>query len=348
MEDQPLASALSRDDILFEVCEQFFAGKSADEIARAVAADKEVPFNRTQVYPALRAAVRRGFLLFNPPADRSLAQRLADRYGARLDQVRVLNVSGPAGLVHVAAAGGDLALTLVKELAQKRKRKQVHIGLGAGYTTMNVARRMGQRLRTEGDCPNLCLHALSSGFSVADPLVAPVASFSFFTEALVEVQYVGLFAEAVVRWENYEQVKQLPGVEESFKRRKEIDVVITSLASADDDGGLLNMFMRNDKAGERELRKAKWVGDVQFRPFSATGPILVDTHIRAVTLFEIADLVEMAKRSDKHVILIAGPARGTRGAKARALRCLLKEPSLRVWTHLVTDVATARAVLDGD
>src|SRR4051794_39062052 len=144
MEESPAPSALSREDVLFEVCQRFLAGESADAIAGAVAAAKGVAFNRTQVYPALREAVRRGFLLFNPPQTAWLSQRLADTYKSRLERIRVVNVSGPESLPLVAAAGGDLAVELIKELGKKKKGKRVHVGLGAGYTSMNAARRMGQ------------------------------------------------------------------------------------------------------------------------------------------------------------------------------------------------------------
>ncbi len=260
----------------------------------------------------------------------------------------MLNVKGDAALERVAEAAADLALSLIKQLraGQKDNAEPVHVGFGAGYTTMIAARRLGYRLRTESDVPKLTLHALSSGFLVKDPLLAPVAFFSFFNEACVDVQYVGLFAEAVVPWAGYERVKTIPGVRESFQAAKDVELVITSMASADDETGLLNMFMTYDPKGLKRLQKAGWMGDVQFRPFSRKGAIMVDSGIRAVTVFELADFVKMAQTPNRHVVLVCGPASRSKVSKAPALRCLLEETDLRVWTHLVTDVVTAQKVLE--
>ena len=49
-------------------------------------------------------------------------------------------------------------------------------------------------------------------------------------------------------------------------------------------------------------------------------------------------------REDKYVVLVSGTT-STGGTKARALRPLLTEPSLRVWSHLVLDQPTAKEVI---
>ena len=38
-----------------------------------------------------------------------------------------------------------------------------------------------------------------------------------------------------------------------------------------------------------------WKGDVQFRPYTAHGPLIDECPVRAVTLFELPELVEMAR-----------------------------------------------------
>ncbi len=86
------------------------------------------------------------------------------------------------------------------------------------------------------------------------------------------------------------------------------------------------------------------MGDVQNLPFSATEPILNVGH-RAVTLFEIEELVAMAKRRNRHVVLISPPCPTCGRTRAKALLPLITEEKLRVWTHLVMDMPTARALL---
>jgi DNA-binding transcriptional regulator LsrR (DeoR family) len=210
-----------------------------------------------------------------------------------------------------------------------------------------VARRLALRLRTEFSGPDLVLHALSSGFDITDPLRAPVAFFGSFQNLPMKVDYFGLFVSAAVPWNMYEDVKTQPGVRESFEHAPEVDIVVTSLASAADEHGALNRFLRhwsNEALGD--LMRQGWVGDVQYLPYSTKAPITVGSGVRAVTLFELADLVAMVRSGDKHVVLIGGPCGECAVSKTEALRPLLEEPNLRVWSHLVLDSGTAEQLLE--
>ena len=101
-----------------------------------------------------------------------------------------------------------------------------------------------------------------------------------------------------------------------------------------------------------ELAKKGWVGDVQFRPYSAKGAIQLASGIRAVTLFELDELVELAarnlkqKKSDKHVFLVVGPCLDCSRLKTDALVPLLANPKLRAWNHAVIDLQTAKSLLE--
>jgi hypothetical protein len=86
------------------------------------------------------------------------------------------------------------------------------------------------------------------------------------------------------------------------------------------------------------------VWNVQYRPFTASGPVEEGPNeLRAVTVFELKGLAELAKDRDKEVILMGrqcGQCPQAR-ARARALRALLRNPSLKVFSRLVLDRATA-------
>jgi hypothetical protein len=64
-------------------------------------------------------------------------------------------------------------------------------------------------------------------------------------------------------------------------------------------------------------------------------------------VFELEDLVERAKDRSKEVILMARQCGlcDHPPARARALRALLSNPSLRVFSRLVLDQATATELL---
>ena len=119
-----------------------------------------------------------------------------------------------------------------------------------------------------------------------------------------------------------------------------------ALASRKDSHGDLNTFLRDEKQGQQLLRRHKWVGDVAYRPYSAKGPILQSTPTRAVTLFELSELVALSRQQDKHVVLASGPCRRCGRTREDALLPLLKNRQLKLWTHLVMDLGTAENLIN--
>jgi len=330
---------------------------AAAAVAKWLKEEGREDLTRERIYPLFWEAARRNFLLLKPPREEYLAQQIVRRYQLGeyeefKDRLQVINVRGEESPKHVCHVGADLVLTLVDRLARKGK-KRVHIGLGAGYSTMWVAQRLAQRVYSDLKCPDLVLHALTSGgFLVDQPYKAPITYFSYFNGALPKVDYVSLFSETVVSDDEYERVRRNPGVQKSFALAQEIDIVFTSFASATDEDGMLGQFldiMIREGALPAEaldkLKQAGWIGDVQFRPYSEEGAITRECPVRVVTLFELADLVRLANTPDKYVVLVAGPCGQCGRLKDDALRPLLKNTSLRMWTHLVTDVDTASALL---
>jgi hypothetical protein len=73
--------------------------------------------------------------------------------------------------------------------------------------------------------------------------------------------------------------------------------------------------------------------------------MLEECPVRAVTLFELSDLVRLARTEGKYVVLLGGPCGECGHTKTPALLPLLSEPDLRLWTHLLTDVETAKELL---
>jgi hypothetical protein len=215
---------------------------------------------------------------------------------------------------------------------------------------MLVARYLADRLRAIDTPPPVVLHALSSGFSVPEPATAPVTFIGFF-HGIPGFEARGLFGPPYVRADEWERTRASEGVREAFAERDLLHVVITSLASKLDEHGELNRLMKlYDEPGQQSRtlldHEEQRVGDVMYRPFSLRGPITRDTHIRAVTLFELTELVEFASDADKAVILVSGPCGSCDRHRDDALMPLLTVPELAVWSHLVTDEQTASKCLD--
>jgi len=347
------------DEIVFAVCSAFLKGRSpgqiangdtSPDIAAVVRAHGRPKLTRESIYPLVAEGIKRKYLLLCPPIEQSLTAALAGQYHVDPARVRVVAARRQAANEQVTAAGADLVVELIEKLSAEGKRP-VHLGLGAGWTSLRVAQRLAQRMRSPMRCEGLVLHALSSGFDVSDPLRSPTSFFGLFADVPVPVEYVGLFVSAAVPSSKYPALRRQPDMQESFDRAKEVDIVVTSLASADDAHGALNRFLgRWQEDALDELGEQGWVGDVLYMPYSTTGPIKVRQGMRAVTLFELSDLVAMAASGTRYVVLLGGPCGNGECArtKTQALRPLLREPTLRVFTHLVLDAGTASELLRPD
>jgi hypothetical protein len=81
-------------------------------------------------------------------------------------------------------------------------------------------------------------------------------------------------------------------------------------------------------------------------PYTADGPVVEKgKELRAVTIFELKDLVQAAGEKNRHVILMARQCGICGCTRAQALRPLLTNPNLKVFSTLVMDGATARELL---
>lgn len=335
---------------VFRACEMFLREKQrgrrigASEIAKWLQSENQ-SCSREQVYELLNDGIDIGYLKLCPPIEVSLSRQMARNFRFEEEQMQVLDVIGPSLEEHLAQAAAERIVERIGKL--KEQNKDVHIGFGAGMTTYLVAGALARLLQYEPDLPQITIHALSSGFSLERPQTAPVAFFSFFDGLNPAVKFVGLFAPAVIDSDEYESIKEKLGVRESFAAAKEhMDIVVTSLAKKDDPDGQLNRFMRKaPEWGAAALEGAGWVGDIQWRPYSDLGPIEVDAAIRAVTIYELSELLELAGDPEKLVLVVCGRCNVCKDNKARALLPLLRTESLRVFNHLVTDRETAEKVL---
>jgi DNA-binding transcriptional regulator LsrR (DeoR family) len=285
---------------------------------------------------------------------------------------------------HVATRAAEIALELIRKVATARQtvtryrpkhargpapaRKEepqaatltaeiepkpvVTLGLGPGRATLEFSKQLSLLLRSAPHVPLLRLVAISSGCPADSPQYASTSFFNLFPPEVVAGS-IGLFSETLVTQEEFEKLRQEGrlGVKEAFDVKDEIDIVITSMGSAVDEHDLLRTLVSRAGGGKpfRSIGPGSgWVGNVQFRPYSAAGPIVqAPAELRAVTLFELSDFATWAHRNDKQVILMARTCALCGMTRAAALRPLLKNEKLRVWSELVTDVRTARELLAG-
>jgi hypothetical protein len=364
--------------VLIHACDSFLSGSKAGAVAKTVndqlaKLQCEDRVTRQQIYGLLNDARQRGIFRVRAPWHETLAQTIADLYGLDRDAIIVSEAAGERTSDHLAEEAARLVVQLIREVGkrkereqdrreargpkrtpdEKKKRAQVHIGLGAGFTTLNIARYLAHELRSLRDHPDLVLHALSPGFQVDRPSTSPLGFFGLFDDFGDRVTYVGLFCSSGVAAESYDDEISAYPASEAFGRKKEIDIIITSLASAEDDHGNLNQFLlaqkgKKGKKGEDvgRLQRAGWIGDLQYRPFSATGDITQVQSKKTVTLFELDQLRRFAADPNKHVVLVSGPCVDCKKTREAPMEVLLSVADLKVWTHLIMDVSTGEKLAE--
>lgn len=340
-----------------EVSTSDVAKRYNEKYAERIAAEEIDCITRENVYPMIREARKRGYLTVMPPVDAALVRAIESRFQVRDDSVSVLQCSGKAAADYLAHHTSRRILDLIDsvrtaKLESESADSRVHLGFVGGATVMKVARELARLIGVEGRRVPLCLHVLSSGFDIERPSFAPITFLAYFDDVAPIVDHVGLFAPAVADAASYAKTIKEPGIEKSFKRAREVDIVITSFATASDAHGELNHFMGLGRKASRlspgasELMAKGWVGDVSYRPYSNDGPIQITKGKKLVSLFELADLVKLAKTPDKYVVLVGAPCNACGESKGDALRPLLEAKNLKLWTHLLMDMDTAQTLLN--
>jgi DNA-binding transcriptional regulator LsrR (DeoR family) len=325
--------------LIFRVADLFFRKMTVKTIAETLGLSREA------VYPLLVRARDLELVRLVPPVEKTLTQKFAEKFQCAEESIRVVNVEGKEQGNHIPAAAAELVLGLIKEVSRSG-RHPVRLGLGPGRATLDFSKELSILLRSEPDVPQLKLVAITSGCSTQLPQYASTSFFNLFPRNVVE-ECVGFFAETIVTQTDFDKIRDSRLFKEMFRKRDEIDIVVTAMGDVDDEHDLLRQLMQQAGVEIHELKTAqRWVGNVQYRPFSETAPIRQQgDEMRAVTLFELEDFVKMVEKKHKHVVLMARQCGICGKNRAKALRPLLQSEQLKVWSELVLDVNTARELV---
>jgi DNA-binding transcriptional regulator LsrR (DeoR family) len=338
--------------LAFRVAELFLGvDLSAPAIAERI--NREFPtlspkLSRETVYPLLAQARRLGFLRLVPPLEQKLAREVEDKFRCPKGCVRVVDCPSPEGNASVSASAADWAVGLVKEL-HEAVGGTIGLGLGPGRATLDFSRAFSDRLRGDPSLPKLKLVAISAAGPARYPEYSCISFFNLFPPTSVE-QSIGLFAETLVRSRSIHEIKSRPGCREAVEEAKNIHLVVTSMGDMQDPHALLNVWYGECENEPKPSWRADAVGDIQYRPYGVDRFISDRPNdLRAVTLFDLDDMVNLAASKNRHVILIARQCGvcEPRRTKAAALRPILQHPDMRVFSHLVLDSPTAYDLLQG-
>ncbi len=343
------------DELVYRVVELLFdkqgQGKKRpkmDAIADQVNKEFGQPLklSRQSLYPLVGEAVRRGIMRLVPPVSRVLRDDLVRKVPTlAADEVNVVATSGPDDGAKVAALAAEKALAALVRIAKAKAGKPVGLGLGPGRATLEFCRVLGPRLKFLAEDVRLRLVAITAGCPATMLENAPVSFLNLFPESHVESK-LGLFAETLVRAREFKALAGHTGVKEAFAAKPDVDVVASAMGDFQDPHDLLSVFLKDAGRDITALRRRGWLGNVQYRPFDANGPVHEDPDdLRAVTVFELEDLVKLARDRHKEVILMVRQCAFCPRPRVAALRALLSTPALKVFSHLVLDRATATELL---
>jgi hypothetical protein len=337
------------DAVVYRIVELLVSEKRTPSEIREVIRREfpSVHVTRESIYPLLSRAWEQGYLRLVPPIETALAAQLVAKYRLAAGAVRVVDCPRPESNASVSSAAAAWALELMGPLS-KEVTGAIGLGLGPGRATRDFSVAFSQLVSTHSPPPKLDLIAISAGCPARFPEFSSISFFNFFKSADVN-ERIGLFAETLVRSRDFAEIQTRPGVREAFAAKTEgrIHMVVTSMGDMEDPHSLLRRFLDDCPSKPRFMKEA--VGDVQYRPFSEKGFVKEGPDdLRAVTLFELEDLVQMAKERARIVLLIArqcGACKEPGRTRARPLRPILENPAMRVFSHLVVDSPTARVLL---
>jgi hypothetical protein len=337
--------------------------------------DEDVPkLIRENFYRLIKQARDTGLLRLVPPLDTSLRDQIATHFAHSSEDFTVVETLGKESNALVATRAAEIVLDLLKKLHTSKgldpETGHVTIGLGPGRGTFDFCLELGSLLRSDPSNFRLGLVAISAGAPAYQPEYASSSFYNLFPPGRV-AKKVGLFAETLVPasalQRSHDRIQDRPGISEAFAEIDNISVVVTSMGDLQDPHDLLGNFL--DKARKKDLpinhelreylahretmmdrgkwpdQESKTIGSVQYRPYNDKGPIIEKgKELRACTLFELRDFEKMV-RGGKQVILIARQCGNCGLTRARALLPLLRVPELKVWSHIVMDIATAKELL---
>jgi DNA-binding transcriptional regulator LsrR (DeoR family) len=329
-------------EVLAAVCKYFCKGHTATEIREIMQKRHGVEMRREDPYQFISLAASRGWIRFIPPYEHTLREQIKNRCGW-LQGVEVVHTS-------VFDDVGYHGARLLLELLQKHRmppysKDVVHVGFAGGHSMRKTAQAFAQLLRepAEGLPKTVVFHAMVTGCDVDEPSTDPNAFFTYFlqdTALQIESKFVGLHAPIVVQSKDYAALRALKGIKEAYASAQDLDIIITSGASWSDPDSMLRQYSEQSPKTREALEKAGCVCDILWRPIGRTGPIEVETEIRAMTLIELQDLPRFIAQG-KHVLLVLGPCVACNRPKTEMLEVILKVTP-RLITHLVVDSGTAR------
>lgn len=331
----------SPSELLSLVFELFRKKKTVTQISKYVAENFEgVTLAPHDYYRMFREGCEREEIVYNAPFKLGLARQIQERF-PWLKDVQVINT---AVLRDVANRGADFLIRLLKAYRSTYGKEVVHMGFTGGHAMRELAVAFAKRLcqPTRGLPETVVFHALATGFDPTQPQTNPNGFFNMFADnpmLQVEAKFYGLSAPAMVTPTLLQELKKQDELKQAYAAARTLDIVATSGSEwADEDCGLRSRMQASPES-VRILEENGCVGDILWLPLSRSGPITVETELRALSLIELSELPAIIKGRTR-VMLMLGPCGGCGMPKGNLLECVLRQRRPLV-TDLILDSRTA-------
>ena len=342
MGGQPWAKELLREETISLVCSALAGGYPPAGIPALLLAERKLNVSREQVWRLITYAFQQRWVRYHPPLHLELQERMRGAFPF-LRQIKVVKT---ATLDAIASQGAAVLMDLMRRHVKENSRPQeYHCGFAGGGVLRRMARALAEEIqRNPAGLPKeIVFHAIVSGFNMHDPTTNPDSFFAYFgadQELPVSTSFVGLLAPGLVRRGEMEKLKKVHSIKAAFERVSEINAFVTSVGHwTGNHSGLCKMYLEHSQRSYNVLCEAGAVADLMWRPLAPSGPVLIPSDVRAMTLLELDALPGFIAKG-KRVLLVCGPCSVCRGPRADALKVVLEQRESLI-TDLVVDHRSA-------
>jgi len=334
---------LDRSEQVSIVWDLYLTGMPVADISRRISTEYGVKFNRESVYPILREAAQDGWIQYVPPTVHLLKNKLKKRF-IWLKNAIVVHTSQ---FEDVARYGAEMLVELLESF-RDQNRTEVHIGFAGGHAMRKMAITFAEMIGgSSGELPQrIILHAVVAGFDVYEPPTDPNTFFTMFhtgTPPGVEFNFIGLRTPPVVLSDQYNKLRKMEGIRESYDEAPNIDIIVTSATNWSDEDSTFRRYMQKSENCFDILESAHCIGDMLWQPIGSREPLRAKTETRAMTLIELSELPTLINNG-KYVLLVLGPCSKCNRSKAEILGAILSQRK-NIITHLVADSRSVREML---
>ena len=341
-------------DLMTWVCTYLAEGvPPAKEISQKILDEHEYKISYSRVYKYLTKAAQLRWFHMSVPINWSLSDKIKSLY-PYLERVEVVNsdMFNP-----VAGRGAKMIFELLRGFHVAFKDKDgVHIGIAGGHMLNRTCGRLGQTLleafnlnskKAMKELPReLHIHSMVAGFDACEPMTDPNTMMAIIDRDVpLKFNYVALHARGIVESDRYETIRRDTAVKEAFRRKKQLQMIVTGLGSWSDENDTFRKRMSDSKKSMIKLERHGIVGNMMYRPIGPNGPIETETEKRALTLMELSEFPQFIANNGK-VVLLCGPCFNG-GCRSNVLKTILDQPNLhpekpsQLVSHVVIDRQTA-------